>query len=184
MKKTISIFLFGFVSLISCGYTSDDISDSDNLNKQPSSSETDEDTASLTPFTARVNIQTEYATTDKIIDNEWVAVGISRPYALQIDEKNRYQGKHTFRFELQNDDNSLQGYNEGETKGRSELSYCYATKEDFASLPAKAYSDAQRMKTVYHHGKGFCPQGTAWNYHFAVYVPDTIDKDVNTIFAQ
>lgn len=182
MKKT--ILLFGLMSLFSCGQASDNIGDLEKPAEQPTPSEPEEDLPDLTSFPLRVNIQSEYATPEKIIDNEWVAVGISRPYALQIDEKNRYNGKHTFRFELRNDDNSLEGYNENETKGRAEVSYCYATEDDFASLPANAYSNAQRMKTVYHHGKGFCPQGTAWKYHFAVYVPDTINNDVNTIFAQ
>lgn len=183
-RRNISILLLGFMSMLSCGSSSNGKDSLENFDKQNPSEEQESDGASLVPFTARVNIQTEYATADKIIDDEWVAVGISRPYSLQIDEENRYRDKHSFRFELRDDDNSLQGYNEGETKGRSELSYCYATEKDFASQSAKAYSDAQRMKTVYHHGKGFCPQGTAWSYHFAIWVPDDIDKDVNTIFAQ
>lgn len=151
MKKT--ILLFGLMSLFSCGQASDNIGDLEKPAEQPTPSEPEEELPALTSFPLRVNIQSEYATPEKIIDNEWVAVGISRPYALQIDEKNRYNGKHTFRFELRNDDNSLEGYNENETKGRAEVSYCYATEADFASLPANAYSNAQRMKTVYHHGK-------------------------------
>ena len=125
MKKT--ILLFGLMSLFSCGQASDNIGDLEKPAEQPTPSELEEELPDLTSFPARVNIQAEYATPEKIIDNEWVAVGISRPYALQIDEKNRYNGKHTFRFELRDDDNSLEGYNENETKGRAEVSYCYAT---------------------------------------------------------
>ena len=182
MKK--DILLFGILSLLSCGCSSGSDADLGHTGNQQPSGQPDEKPTSTTPFTERVNIQTEYASASQIIDNEWVAVGISRPYALQIDETNRYNGKHSFRFELQEEDNSLSGYNDGETKGRSEMSFCYATPQDFASLPAVAYSNAQRMKTVYHHGKGYCPQGTAWTYHFAVYVPSDMRDDVNTIFAQ
>ena len=49
---------------------------------------------------------------------------------------------------------------------------------DFAGLPDKAYSDAQRMKTVYHHGKGICPQGTSWSYTFAVRIPAELSPEV------
>ncbi len=51
-------------------------------------------------------------------------------------------------------DNTLKGYHPGETKGRSELAYCYATAADFAEMTPEAYAAAQKMKTVYHHGKG------------------------------
>ncbi len=138
----------------------------------------------LQSFTKRVNIQAEYALPAKIIDQEWVAVGIATPHALQIDGTLPYAGQHSFRFELREEDNSLSGYNEGETKGRSELSFCYATPEDFANLPKETYQNAQILKTVYHYGKGSCPQGSSWHYRFAIRVPDTLNPDVNTIFAQ
>ena len=112
----------------------------------------------------RVNIQADSARMSQVIDGEWVAVGIRKPEALGHDYTRMYGGKPSYRFTLGRDDNTLSGYAPGETKGRSELSWCYATAADFAALPDKAYSDAQRMKTVYHHGKGICPQGTSWSY--------------------
>lgn len=120
----------------------------------------------------------------QVIDNEWVAVGIRKDEALGLDHSRMYGGKPSYRFTLGRDDNTLEGYAPGETKGRSELAWCYATAADFAGLPDKAYSDAQRMKTVYHHGKGICPQGTSWSYTFAVRIPAELSPEVSTIFAQ
>lgn len=37
------------------------------------------------------------------------------------------------------------------------------------------------MKTVYHHGKGICPQGASRDYEFSVYIPSTLGSDVSTI---
>lgn len=151
--------------------------------QEPGKPEQPEDSA-LISFPGRVNVQAEYAVPEKIINNEWVAVGISTPYALQIDSRLKYKDQPSYRFELREKDNSLDGYNDGETKGRSELSFCYATRKDFDGLPEDTYSRAQRMKIVYHYGKGACAQGSSWTYRFAIYVPDSIKKDVNTIFAQ
>ena len=36
----------------------------------------------------------------------------------------------------------------GETKGRAEFSYCYATSDDFRGLPADVYQKAQITKTA------------------------------------
>ena len=131
-----------------------------------------------------VNIQADSARMSQVIDNEWVAVGIRKDEALGLDHSRMYGGKPSYRFTLGRDDNTLEGYAPGETKGRSELAWCYATAADFAGLPDKAYSDAQRMKTVYHHGKGICPQGTSWCYTFAVRIPAELSPEVSTIFAQ
>ena len=64
----------------------------------------------------------------------------------------------------------------------AELSYCYATSADFNGLPADAYRKAQITKTVYHHGKGICPQGASRDYEFSVYIPSDLDSNVSTIF--
>ena len=136
------------------------------------------------PIPERVNIQTDTARREQVIDGQWVAVGIRKEEALCRDYTRLYDGTPSYRFTLGEEDNTLTGYSPGETKGRSELSYCYAVAEDFDTLPAEAYADAQKMKTVYHHGKGICPQGTAWRYTFAVYVPKELDSRVSTIFAQ
>ncbi|WP_418983579.1 heparin lyase I family protein [Alistipes sp.] len=138
----------------------------------------------LEPFPARVNVQADSARTEQIADGEWVAVGIRKPESIRRDRTRPYEGRPSWRFELGRSDNTLSGYAPGETKGRAELSYCYATAADFADLTAQDYVDAQKMKTVYHHGKGICPQGSKWTYTFAVYIPSTLSPDVQTIFAQ
>ncbi len=132
----------------------------------------------------RVNVQADSARRDQIIDGEWVAVGIRKEGAVCRDHTRRYEGRPSIRFTLGRDDNTLAGYAAGETKGRAELSYCYATSDDFAALPAETYPAAQRMKTVYHYGKGICAQGSKWAYTFAVYIPSTLSDEVCTIFAQ
>lgn len=138
----------------------------------------------LKPLLTRVNVQADTAKTREIIDNEWVAVGIKKPYALQHDYSNLFNGKPSYKFELKNDDNSLSGYSAGETKGRVELSYCYATTKDFDKLPAKSFENAQKLKTVYHYGKGAVAQAGSNNYTFSVYIPSSLASDVSTIFAQ
>lgn len=181
MKK--EFFIFFLSGLLSYGCGSDESPDSGTITP-PIGEPQDTIRQETEPLSFRVNIQAEYARPEAIIDHEWVAVGINRDYAIRRDYDIMYKGKPSYRFELKEGDNSLQGYNEGETKGRAELSYCYATADDFKGLPQNTYSEAQRMKIVYHYGKGACAQGSSWKYHFAVYVPDTIRKDVNTIFAQ
>lgn len=113
----------------------------------------------LVPLTERVNVQADSARVDQIIDGRWVAVGAKKKHAIQRDFTCLFNGKPSYRFELRREDNTLEGYGKGETKGRAELSYCYATSADFNGLPADAYRKAQITKTVYHHGKGICPQG-------------------------
>lgn len=136
------------------------------------------------PLPARVNVQVDSARLDQIIDGEWVAVGIGKPEAILRDFSRPYNGKPSYRFTLGSDDNTLQGYAPGETKGRAELSYCYATAADFNGASVKEYTDAQKTKTVYHRGKGICPQGAKRSYTFAVYIPSTLNSNVSTIFAQ
>lgn len=138
----------------------------------------------LQPLPERVNVQADSARRDQIIDGEWVAVGIRKEGAVCRDHTRLYASRPSIRFTLDRDDNTLSGYAPGETKGRAELSYCYATSDDFAALPAETYPAAQRMKTVYHHGKGICAQGSKWSYTFAVYIPSTLSDEVFTIFAQ
>lgn len=132
----------------------------------------------------RVNVQADSAKEKEIIDKQWVAVGINKPYALQYDYTLPFNGKPSYRFELKDDDNSLEGYSAGETKGRVELSYSYATSEDFKKYPANEYENEQKMKTVYHHGKGICDQGSSRAYTFSVYIPSSLPNNVSTIFAQ
>ncbi|WP_300602414.1 heparin lyase I family protein [Niabella sp.] len=138
----------------------------------------------LEPVTGRVNVQADTAGKSDIVDGEWVAVGINRSYAIQKDATRSFNGKPSYRFELKGEDNSLEGYEEGSTKGRAELCYCYATADDFKGLPPDAYPTEQVLKMVYDRGKGQCKQGTKWTYTFSVYVPSDLPGDVNTIFAQ
>lgn len=138
----------------------------------------------LIPIPSRVNVQADSAKSQQIIDKEWVAVGISKPYNLQYDPNIPFKGKPSYRFELKADDNSLEGYSEGETKGRVELSYSYATTNDFKKFPQSVYDNAQKLKTVYHYGKGICEQGSSRSYTFSVYIPSSLEKNVSTIFAQ
>lgn len=109
----------------------------------------------LVPLTKRVNVQADTARLDQIIDGCWVAVGTNKKHAIQRDFTRLFAGKPSYRFELRKEDNTLEGYGKGETKGRAEFSYCYATSADFKGLPADAYRKAQITKTVYHHGKVF-----------------------------
>ena len=135
-------------------------------------------TQTLVPLTERVNVQADSARINQIIDGCWVAVGTNKPHAIQRDFTNLFDGKPSYRFELKTEDNTLEGYAKGETKGRAEFSYCYATSDDFKGLPADIYQKAQITKTVYHHGKGACPQGSSRDYEFSVYIPSSLDSNV------
>lgn len=138
----------------------------------------------LVPLTKRVNVQMDSARLSQVIDGEWVAVGTKKEHAIRRDFTRMFRGKPSYRFELRQGDNTLEGYAKGETKGRAEFSYCYATSADFNGLPSDTYAKAQVTKTVYHHGKGICPQGASRDYEFSIYVPSDLSGDVCTIFAQ
>jgi heparin lyase len=138
----------------------------------------------LVSIPERVNIQADSAKMNQIIDNEWVAVGIRKPYAIMHDYNLLFNGRPSYRFELEVNDNTLSNHNNTGTKGRAELSYCYATSKDFVGKPTNVFEDAQKMKTVYHYGKGICPQGTSRSYTFSIYVPSNLSPNVSTIFAQ
>ena len=140
-------------------------------------------TGRLEPFTQRVNVQTEIAKPEQIIDDEWVAIGVGLPHSLNMDYYNPYNGRPSYRFELKEDDNHLEGYG-GDSKGRVEMSYCYATEEDYQRHPEVEYWKQQIVKTVYHLGKGQCKQGAKMSYRFSVMIPDDISTEVHTIFAQ
>ncbi|MEG1586418.1 MAG: heparin lyase I family protein [Bacteroidales bacterium] len=137
-----------------------------------------------TSLRERVNVQADSARLDQIIDGEWVAVGTNKPHAITLDKTILFNGKPSYCFELRQEDNTLEGYAVGETKGRAEFSYCYATHADFANRPAEDYLTAQKKKTVYHYGKGICPQGARRRYVFSAYIPSSLDENVSTIFAQ
>ena len=93
----------------------------------------------LVPLTERVNVQADSARIDQIIDGRWVAVGAKKKHAIQRDFTCLFNGKPSYRFELRREDNTLEGYGKGETKGRAELSYCYALR--------RILTDCRRMLT-------------------------------------
>ncbi len=132
----------------------------------------------------RVSVQDEIAEPHQIIDGQWVAVGITRDYALMRNNVVRYKDQPSYQFTLLEGDNSLDGYNDGESKGRAEISYCYATADDYKGVEAGMYEKEKLVKNVYHRGKGYCEQGSRMRYRFAMHVPDTISEQVQTIFAQ
>lgn len=78
-------------------------------------------TQTLMPLTERVNVQADSARINQIIDGCWVAVGTNKPHAIQRDFTNLFDGKPSYRFELKTEDNTLEGYAKGETKGRAEF---------------------------------------------------------------
>lgn len=142
------------------------------------------ETKKLVPIIERVNIQQDSAKSEQIIDNRWVAVGIKNNYAIQKDYTLTFNKKPSFRFELKEKDNTLSGYKKGTSKGRAELSFCYATNSDFQGYSDEFYETAQKKKTVYHHGKGSCSQGASREYRFSIFIPSSLRNDVSTIFAQ
>ena len=71
----------------------------------------------LVPLTKRVNVQADTARLDQIIDGCWVAVGTNKKHAIQRDFTRLFAGKPSYRFELRKEDNTLEGYGKGETKG-------------------------------------------------------------------
>ncbi|WP_287827608.1 heparin lyase I family protein [Bacteroides sp.] len=178
MKKLLLLFL------VSACTHADATTELDNEQSQTGQNTEVETEKGVIALPHRVNVQSEYAPSEAIIDGEWVAVGSKKKHAIGRDYDLLFNGKPSFRFELKADDNSLSGYEEGTTKGRAELSYCYATKKDFAGQPVRVYESAQKLKTVYHHGKGICSQGSSMAYEFSVYIPSDIDESVSTIFAQ
>ena len=104
----------------------------------------------------RVNVQADTARISQVVDGEWVCVGVARDYAISHDNSILYKGKPSYRFELKEDDNTLAGYSKGSTKGRAEMSYCYAVASDYEGVSSDDYQKQQILKTVYHEGKGIC----------------------------
>lgn len=143
-----------------------------------------QDTLPRKNLTDRVSIQDQLAPASSIIDNKWVAVGIAKDYAISKDPNILCDGQPSYRFELKSEDNSLSGYNEGETKGRAELSCCYATSNDVNNLTQKQINNAIIAKKIYFYGKGHCQQASTMYYRFSVYFPASLSPNVNTIFAQ
>lgn len=62
----------------------------------------------LIPIKERVNVQADSARAHQIIDDRWVAVGTNKPHAIQLDYSCPFQGEPSYRFELKQDDNTLE----------------------------------------------------------------------------
>ena len=58
-------------------------------------------------------MQADSARTNQIIDGRWVAVGTNKPHTIQLDYSRPFQGKPSYRFELKQEDNTLEGYAQG-----------------------------------------------------------------------
>ena len=135
----------------------------------------------LEPILARVKIQSETASPESVADGRFVAVGRPVDYALARDADVPFEGAPSYRFELRRGDNTI----DGGRKGRIELSYCYATAEDFPEgTDGDAFRALSRIGAVYHRGKGIIPQGCVSRHRFAVRFPKTTEKDASFIFAQ
>lgn len=180
--KHILIASVAFILLL--GLSSCSSTESSGIPNQSHTPPSEDIQTQLIPILERVSIQKEYADNKHIIDNQWVAVGLKKSHAINKDFAHPYQAKPSYCFELREEDNSLSGYEAGTTKGRAELSYAYATPQDFKSLNLDEYKAAQKMKTVYHYGKGITPQGSERNYTFSILIPTDLSPDVSTIFAQ
>ena len=138
----------------------------------------------LVPIPTRLSVEQDSAKKGDIIDGQWVAIGIKKPNAILHDYTNLFNGKPSYRFSLEVGDNTLADYGGKGTKGRAELSYAYATHDDFKNLPERTYHDDLIMKGVYLHGKGMVPQGSSDSYAFSFYLPADFPSNTNTIFAQ
>lgn len=70
----------------------------------------------LTPIKERVNVQADSARIRQIVDGCWVAVGTNKSHAIQLDYSRPFQGQPSYRFELKQDDNTLEGYSKEKPK--------------------------------------------------------------------
>ncbi|MGN0835090.1 MAG: heparin lyase I family protein [Candidatus Spyradosoma sp.] len=135
----------------------------------------------LEPILARAKIQSEAVPPESVTGDGFVAVGRPVDYALSRDAGVPFEGTPSYRFELRRGDNTI----DGGSKGRIELSYCYATAEDFPEgTDGDAFRALSRIGAVYHRGKGIIPQGCVSRHRFSVRFPKTMEKDASFIFAQ
>ena len=134
------------------------------------------------PVKERIDIQTQTADSVQVIDNRWVAVGLAKEYMIQQDTTWLPGGEASYRFELRQGDNTLGGFYPGEKVARAELSYCYASPQDYKDT--LSFQDARRRKTVHYAGKGICGQGERRSYTFRIFIPREMDSEADVIFAQ
>lgn len=134
------------------------------------------------PIKERVDIQTQTADSWQVIDNRWVAVGLAKEYMIQQDTTWLPYGEKVYRFELRKGDNMLGGFYPGEKVARAELSYCYASSQDYKD--SVSFQDACHRKMVHYAGKGICNQGERRTYIFRIFIPKEMNPDADVIFAQ
>ncbi len=129
----------------------------------------------------RVSVQSEFASPESVLLDEWVAIGLEYDFSIMLDYTKPFNGKPSFYVEMTDDPTT----DNDETSGRCEVSYCFATAEDFyASGVTDSYEDCQVMKTVYHYGRGIIPRDCVTYHQFSVNIPSELDPEVKTIFAQ
>lgn len=133
----------------------------------------------MDPYKKRVNIQTEKADPQYIIDGQWVAVGLKNDYAIGRDTTLLPLGEPAYRFELRSGDNTIEGLFPGQKVARAELSYCYAVASDYKN--ETSFEQARRRKTVHYSGKGACSQGAHMEYVFRILVPGSMEPDADVI---
>lgn len=129
----------------------------------------------------RVNIRKQLVEESQIVDGQWIPIGINKPYAISRDTL-LFKDKIAYRFELQEDDNLIDGFKEGEKVSMAELTYCYATPSDYKS--EFRFKQMEALQIVHYDGKGIIPQGSESLHSFSLFIPDGLNNDVNVIFAQ
>lgn len=142
------------------------------------------------PIANRLHPESEVATLQHIINGEWISVGLYRTdkeYPIQWDDALLLNGKPSYRFELKGkEDNTLSAYGNNGSKGRAELSFNYATEQDFSSYssPSQEIDKAVQIKKINQYGKGVIPQGCTSQHSFSVFFSDKMATESKTIFAQ
>ncbi len=131
----------------------------------------------------RVDMQVEFAEAEKVILDEWVAIGHEYSYSIMLDYTKPFGGKPSLYVEM-TDDDPTDGTDK--TAGRCEVSFCYVTEEEFYANndSGDTYEECQLLKQTYHYGHGIIPQDCTSYHQFSIYVSSDLNPAVKTIFAQ
>ncbi len=132
---------------------------------------------------ARITPNIEFAESDDILLDEWIAMGHTFDYSIMLDYTTPFDGKPSFYVEMTDDPLT----ETDETEGRCELVYCFTTEEEFYAnnTSGDTFEQCQLMKTVNHYGHGSLPQGCTSYHRFSVNMPEELDlANLKTIFAQ
>jgi heparin lyase len=176
---------FRFLAICFLTYGNNACQSTHEWNNKPTSEINETEKEGLAPLLQnRIHPESELATEETIIDKQWVAVGITKKYSIQHDYTISFEGQPSYRFQLKPEDNNLNGYAQGSTKGRTELSFAYATSDHFMHRSPTFLTQCQQIKSVYDYGKGACKQGSHMKYTFSIWVPKEQAGNAKTIFAQ